>query len=337
MEDQSNAPVAVILGTGRAVPDGILTNQDLEQMVDTSDEWIRTRTGIRQRYIADAQTATSDLATIAAQRALDDAGVTPEELDLILVATISPDLPFPATACLVQHNIGAVNAAAFDLSAGCSGFVYALDMAFQGIRAGNYRRILVIGADCLSKLTNFQDRSTCILFGDGAGACVVGAQGEGMGIIASSLGADGSGVDKLWIRAGGTRHPASPETVAAGWHFIEMAGHDVFKFAVRIMVESSREVLAKANMEPQDIAFFIPHQANIRIIEAAAHRLKLKPHQVYVNVERYGNTSAASIGIALDELARSGQLKRGQKLLLVGFGAGLTWGSLILQWSKGEA
>lgn len=321
----------IIKGTGHAVPTRVLSNFDLEKMVDTSNEWIRTRTGILRRRIADEHTATSDLATEAGRLALEDGGVSPEHLDLIIVATITPDMFFPATSCLVQKNLGAWGAACYDLSAGCSGLIYGLDMAMHSITSGAYNRALIIGADCLSKITNFQDRTTCVLFGDGAGACLVEGA-DRAGVLASYLGADGRGWEKLLIRAGGSRHPASPATLEAGWHYIEMCGNDVFKFAVRIMVEASLKVLADAGLEPEDIDLFIPHQANIRIIESAAHRLKLKDTQVYVNVDEYGNTSAASIGIALDEAARSGRIKGGDRVLLVGFGAGLTWGAMIIEW-----
>ncbi|NLM94574.1 MAG: ketoacyl-ACP synthase III [Firmicutes bacterium] len=321
----------IITGTGHAVPTRVLSNLDLEQMVDTSDEWIRTRTGILRRRIADEHTATSDLATEAGRLALADAGVSPDELDLIIVATITPDMLFPSTSCLVQKNLGAWGAACYDLSAGCSGLIYGLDMAVRSIVSGGYRRALVIGADCVSKITNFQDRTTCVLFGDGAGACLVEAADKA-GVLASYLGADGSGWDKLLLRGGGSRHPASAATLAAGWHYIEMCGNDVFKFAVRIMVEASLKVLADAGLEPGDIDLFIPHQANIRIIESAAQRLNLKEDQVYINVDEYGNTSAASIGIALDEAVRSGRIKGGDRILLVGFGAGLTWGAMIIEW-----
>ncbi|NLN16576.1 MAG: ketoacyl-ACP synthase III [Firmicutes bacterium] len=321
----------IITGTGHAVPTRVLSNFDLEKMVDTSDEWIRTRTGILRRRVADEHTATSDLAAEAGRLALKDAGVSPEELDLIIVATITPDMLFPSTSCLVQKNLEAWGAACYDLSAGCSGLIYGLDMAVHSIASGAYQRALVIGADCISKVLNFQDRSTCVLFGDGAGACLLEAADQA-GVLASRLGADGRGWDKLLLRGGGSRHPASPATLAAGWHYIEMCGNDVFKFAVRIMVEASLQVLADAGLQPEDIDLFIPHQANIRIIESAAQRLNLTEDQVYVNLDEYGNTSAASIGIALDEAVRSGRIKGGDRVLLVGFGAGLTWGAMIIEW-----
>lgn len=325
---------AGITGTGRAIPEKILTNADLEKMVDTSDEWIRTRTGIRERRIAEGNIASSDLGLEAARKAIEDAGISPSEIDLIIVATITPDMAFPATACIIQDKLGAVNAAAFDLSAGCSGFVYALDMAASRVMAGLDNTVLVVGTDTLSKITDFTDRSTCVLFGDGAGAAVVQPVEDGYGILASYLGADGSMGHTLSLPAGGSRKPATEDTVRMREHFICMSGNEVFKFAVRIMAEASLEVLRRANLEPDDIDLFIPHQANIRIIDAAAKRLDLPKEKIFVNVDRYGNTSAASVPIALDEAVEEGLVKRGDNLVLVGFGAGLTWASVALKWSK---
>lgn len=325
---------AGITGTGRAIPEKILTNADLEKMVDTSDEWIRTRTGIRERRIAEGNIASSDLGLEAARKAIEDAGISPSEIDLIIVATITPDMAFPATACIIQDKLGAVNAAAFDLSAGCSGFVYALDMAASRVMAGLDNTVLVVGTDTLSKITDFTDRSTCVLFGDGAGAAVVQPVEDGYGILASYLGADGSMGHTLYLPAGGSRKPATEDTVRMREHFICMSGNEVFKFAVRIMAEASLEVLRRANLEPDDIDLFIPHQANIRIIDAAAKRLDLPKEKIFVNVDRYGNTSAASVPIALDEAVEEGLVKRGDNLVLVGFGAGLTWASVALKWSK---
>ena len=321
----------IITGTGHAVPTRVLSNFDLEKMVDTSDEWIRTRTGILRRRVADEHTATSDLAAEAGRLALKDAGVSPEELDLIIVATITPDccsLP-QAALCKRTWRLGAPLATIFPQA------VLVSSMAWTWLCTPSPPALtsepLVIGADCISKVLNFQDRSTCVLFGDGAGACLLEAADQA-GVLASRLGADGRGWDKLLLRGGGSRHPASPATLAAGWHYIEMCGNDVFKFAVRIMVEASLQVLADAGLQPEDIDLFIPHQANIRIIESAAQRLNLTEDQVYVNLDEYGNTSAASIGIALDEAVRSGRIKGGDRVLLVGFGAGLTWGAMIIEW-----
>lgn len=325
---------AGITGIGRAIPDKVLTNADLEKMVDTSDEWIVTRTGIRERRIAEENIASSDLGLEAARKALENAGVEPEEIDLIIVATITPDMAFPATASLIQDKLGATRAGAFDLSAGCSGFVYALDMAASRVMAGIDDTVLVVGVDVLSKIVDFTDRSTCILFGDGAGAVVVQPVEEGYGVLASYLGSDGSMGHTLLVPAGGSRKPASEETVRNREHYICMSGQEVFKFAVRIMADASLEVLHRADLQPEDIDLFIPHQANIRIIQAAAKRLALPPEKVFVNVDRYGNTSAASIPIALDEALEQGLVKRGDNLVLVGFGAGLSWASVVLKWSK---
>lgn len=323
---------AAIIGTGSCLPERVLTNYDLEKMVDTSDEWIRTRTGIRERHLADAGTAASDLAVPAATRALAAAGIPAAEVDLIIVATVTPDTLFPATACLVQERLGARGAAAFDLSAGCSGFIYALGVAGQFLTTGVYRTALVIGVEVLSKIINWQDRSTCVLFGDGAGAVVLQAVPAGRGILGLHLGADGAGGSLLTIPAGGSRLPASTTTVQEQLHTIHMSGAEVFKFAVRVMGEASLEALAKAGLKKEDVDFLIPHQANIRIIEAATKRLGLAPEKVYVNLDRYGNMSSASIPVALDEAYRAGLLQRDHKVVLVAFGAGLTWGAAVVNW-----
>lgn len=325
---------AGIIGVGAGIPRGIITNQDLEKMVETSDEWIRTRSGIRERRIAPPEMATSDLGLIAAREALADAGIDAADLDLIIVATVTPDMVFPATACLIQHELGAVKAAAYDLSAGCSGFIYGMAQAAQSVSTGFCRYALVIGAELLSRLMDWTDRSTCVLFGDGAGAAVIGPVPEGKGFLAHYLGADGGGAYHLTLPAGGSRRPATHATVANREHFIKMSGNDVFKFAVRIMPEAAEEVLRRASLTKDEIDFFLPHQANIRIIEAAAKRLEIPMERVYVNVDRYGNTSAASIPIALAELYKENRLAPGDRLLLVGFGAGLTWGSSVLVWAK---
>lgn len=323
-----------IIGVGYAVPEGKLTNAELEKMVETSDEWITTRTGIKERRIADPETATSDLAVAAGRQALTDAGVAPEDIELVIVATSIGDYRVPQTASLVQHALGIPRAGAFDLAAGCSGFVYALDQAWHSVRSGGYRHALVIGVDLLSRVINWEDRSTCVLFGDGAGAVVLGPADANLSIKASYLGSDGSGADKLCIPAGGSKHPLTQEAMARGEQFLHMVGNEVFKFAVRIMAEAALEVRDRAGWEADDVDLFVPHQANVRIIEAAARRLELTDDRIFVNVERYGNTSAASIPIALSEAAASGRLKQGDKVICVGFGAGLSWGATALTWGR---
>ena len=323
-----------IIGTGSCLPEKIITNADLEKIVDTSDEWIVTRTGIRERRIAGREVATSDLATGAARRALEDAGLSSEEIDLIIVATVTPDMNFPSTACIVQNNIGAHRAAAFDLEAACSGFIYALVVADQFIKSGMYKHILVIGAECLSKFVNWKDRNTCVLFGDGAGAVVVSRVEEGYGFLSQCLGADGSGGHLLTVGAGGSRKPASIETVEQEMHYIHMDGSEVFKFAVRIMASSAEEAVEKAGLTKADIDLMVPHQANIRIIDAARKRMELDPDKIVVNLDRYGNMSAASIPVALDEAWKAGRIKKGDHILMVAFGGGLTWSSCVLKWAR---
>lgn len=329
----SNLRGAGIAGTGRAVPHRVLSNFDLEKMVDTSDEWIVERTGIRERRIADQGTVTSDLAAEAGLKALDDAGITADELDLIIVATVTPDTVFPSCACAVQGKIGAVNAAAFDISAGCTGFVYALSVACDLVSSGRYDTVLIIGAEVLSRIVDWQDRNTCVLFGDGAGAAVIKPCPPDQGIIKCVLRSDGTRGDMLLLPAGGSKMPASRETVESGLHCIQMKGNLVYRFAVKVMVEGALEVLDKAGLKEDDIDCVIPHQANQRLIDLAAERLG-SPEKVYSNIARFGNTSAASIPIALDEAAESGKVKDGDMVMLVGFGAGLTWGSAILRWNK---
>lgn len=315
------------------VPEKVLTNFDLEKMVDTSDAWIRERTGIRERRIAAPEESTSDLATRAAKEALAAANLSPEEIDLIIVATASPDMLFPATACLVQANLGASRAAAFDLEAGCSGFIYGLAVGAQFIATGSCRHVLVIGAETLSRLTNWEDRSTCVLFGDGAGAAVLSPVSPPRGILSFYLRSDGSGGELLKLPAGAARLPASRETVESRLHFIAMNGREVFKFAVRAMEEAALEALNRAGVSSQEIDCFVPHQANIRIIDATAKRLGLPPEKVVVNIDRYGNTSAASIPIALYEAVAQGKIKPGEStVLMVAFGAGLTWGSVLMRY-----
>lgn len=321
-----------ILGTGKYVPERILTNQELEQMVETNDEWIVSRTGIRERRLAAPEQATSDLAYEASTAALQAAGITAEELDLIIVATITPDMFFPSTACILQDKLGASRAAAFDLSAACSGFIYGLATASSMIASGMYRHALVIGAECLSRITDFTDRNTCILFGDGAGAVVLGPVPEGRGFRSFELGADGAGGELLKVSGGGSRVPATPESLEARQHFIHMAGSEVFKFAVRIMGNAAEEALRKAGLGKQDIDLLVPHQANIRIIQSAINRLQVPEDKCMINLDRYGNVSAGSIPIALAEAVESGRVKEGDTIVMVGFGGGLTWGASVLTW-----
>ncbi len=324
----------VILGTGSYAPAGLLTNAELSKRVDTSDEWIVTRTGIRERRIAGPEEATSDMAAKAALAALADAKLTPADIDLLIVATITPDLPMPATACIVQAKLGLpTTAACFDLNAACSGFIYGLDTASAMIASGRYRHALVIGAEKLSAIVDWKDRTTCVLFGDGAGAVVVGGSSRpGLGLVGTRLGAIGESVDLLCIPGGGSSAPATPASIAAGDHTIKMKGKEVFKLAVRAMEEAARDILEQHGLHADQIACVIPHQANLRIIEAIAQYLELPLERFFINVDRYGNTSAASIPIALDEARRAGRIKPGDLTLLVAFGAGLTYGSALIRW-----
>lgn len=317
---------------GIAVPERIMTNYDLEKMVDTTDEWIVTRTGIRERRIAGPDTGTSDLAASAARQALDQAGVTPDQVDLVIVATCTPDMMFPATACLVQDRLGAARAGAFDLEAACSGFIYGLAVGSQFVRTGMYENVLVIGAEILSRIINWQDRGTCVLMGDGAGAALLRPMPDGYGLLGFDLGSDGSGGDLLKVAAGGTRLPASPETVAQGQHYLYMNGREVFKFAVVTMGEAAEQALAKCGLGFEDVDWYVPHQANERIIDASARRFGFPMEKVIMNLERYGNTSAASIPIALCEAVAEGKVKRDDVVLAVAFGGGLTWGAAVMRW-----
>lgn len=326
-----------ITGVGSYVPEKILTNNDLSKMVDTSHEWILSRTGIEERRIADKDQAASDLGTKAAIKALEDANLKPEDIDLIIVATATPDHVFPSTACIIQDKIGASKAAAFDLSAGCSGFIYAVATGANFIKAGAYEKVLIIGSEVLSKIVNWEDRNTCVLFGDGAGACVLERCEEGYGILSYELGSDGSGGDLLIVPSSGSRMPTSEETVRENLHTIQMEGKEVFKFAVRIMEKSSMNVLDKANLQVEDLDFFIPHQANMRIIDSALKKLKLSKDKACINLSKYGNSSAASIPVALDEAMKEGRIKKGDNVLMIGFGAGLTWASMVVKWCKEEA
>jgi len=323
---------AGIIGTGSYVPEQIITNADLEKLVDTSDEWIKTRTGIEERRITDKNTACSDIATIAAKRAIETANIPPRDIDLIIVATVTPDMNFPATACLIQNNIGADKSAAFDLEAGCTGFIYAFAVATQFIMTGASKNALVIGADVLSKITDWSDRNTCVLFGDGAGAVIL-SNVEGDGVLSNYLRADGSGGDLLYMPGGGSRNPATSETVKQKLHYIKMNGNEVFKFAVRAMNDAAEAVLKEAGLSVNEIDLMIPHQANKRIVDAAAKRLDITPEKIYVNLNRYGNMSGASIPVALDEAVKEGKIKKGDYILMVGFGAGLTWGASLVKWN----
>jgi 3-oxoacyl-[acyl-carrier-protein] synthase-3 len=329
---QTTAPQRIgVVGMGMSVPKKVLTNFDLEKMVDTSDEWIRTRTGIRERRIVEPGTTTSDLAFQAAKDALKAAGLSAKDLDLLIVGTTSPDMLFPSTACLLQHRLGAKDAACFDLSAACSGSVFAMITAQQYLLNGRYRNALVIGAEVLSSFIDWTDRSTCVLFGDGAGACVLTPVARG-GILATDMGSDGSAADLLFMPGGGSKYPPSHASIDQRLHFLRMNGTEIFKLAVRRMAESAQTVVKTAGLKPHDVSCFIPHQANIRIIQAVAKWAKLPMDKVYVNVERYGNTSAASNLIALYEAVRDGTITRDDYVVLVAFGAGLTWGSILLQW-----
>jgi len=321
-----------IVSTGSYIPEKVLTNKDLEKMVDTSDEWISTRTGIRRRHIAREDEAASNLAYEASVKALEKGGISPKELDMIIVATITPDMLFPATACILQDKLGARGIPAFDLEAACSGFLYALSIASQFIATGTYRTILVVASETLSKIIDWQDRNTCVIFADGAGAAILRPSEDGEGIISSYLGADGSGANLVGVPAGGSRKPASLETVKNREHYMKMRGNELFKRAIKVMVEAIDKVLEMSNLAYEDIDFFIPHQANIRIIQAVAKRVNLPMEKVYVNLHECGNISAASIAVALDQAVDEGKIKKGDKILLASFGGGLTWGSMIIEW-----
>ena len=324
---------ARITGTGSCMPEKVLTNFDLEKMVETSNDWIVARTGIEERRIAAEGENTSDLATRAAQRALEMAGVSPAEIDLIVMGTITGDYPWPATACIVQNNIGATNAYAYDLSAACSGFVYALSSAADFILAGRGKKALVIGAETLSRIVDWTDRNTCVLFGDGAGAVVLEASEEGeAGILSSHMHSDGSYLDLLYQPGFGTKMTPSVEAINDRSSFLKMQGNEVFKVAVRSLTDVSLEALEANNLSVEDVSLFIPHQANIRILEATAKRIKLQDEQVYINVQKYGNTSGATIPVAMDEANRAGRLKSGDIVLLSAFGGGFTWGSTLIRW-----
>lgn len=323
---------ARIIGTGSYLPEKVLTNAELEKMVDTTSDWIFARTGIEERRIAADGEVTSDLATKAAELALSAAGVSPEELDLIVMGTITGDYPWPATACIVQNNLGAKNSYAYDVSAACSGFVYALSCASDFIQSGRGKKVLVIGAEILSRIIDWTDRNTCILFGDGAGAVVLEAQETESGVISSHMHSDGSYLDLLYQPGFGAKNPASQQGLDERTSFLKMQGNEVFKVAVRSLTDVSNEALKVNGFSAEDVSLFIPHQANRRILEATAKRLKLTDEQCFINVNKYGNTSGATIPIAIDEAFRAGQIKEGDLLLLAAFGGGFTWGATLIRW-----
>lgn len=325
-----NRPTAKIIGTGSYVPEKVLTNQDLEKMVETSDEWIVTRTGMKERRIARSDEFTSDMGLEAAKKALEASKIAPESLDLILFATLTPDYIFPSTACLIQSQLGAVKAAAVDVQAACTGYLYALAMAKAFIESGIYKNILIIASEKLSSIVNYQDRNTCVLFGDGASAAVISSEGHGLAIRDVSLGSDGELAKLLILPAGGSRKPASRETVDCNLHYLQMEGKEVFKHAVRRMESASKESIEKAGLTESEISWLVPHQANMRIIEALAKRFEVPMEKVFITIHKYGNTSASSLGIALDELMRQNNAQKGDNILLTAFGAGLTWGASVL-------
>jgi 3-oxoacyl-[acyl-carrier-protein] synthase-3 len=321
-----------ITGFGSYVPDRVMTNDELAQMVDTSDEWIMERTGIRERRVAGPNEALSDLCLPAAREALEHAGVAAKDIDLLIVATVTPDMFFPATGALLADQLGAPDAAAYDLSAGCTGFMYALAQAYGMLAGGLAERALVIGGDTLSKVVDWTDRSTCVLFGDGAGAVVLERVEKG-GFLGFDLGAEGAGGVHLYMPAGGSRAPATAETVAAGEHYAKMNGREVFKFATRVLVSSAHELLQECGAEVDDVDVYIPHQANVRIIDHAAKKLGIPQNRIVVNVDRYGNTSSGSIPLAIADAAADGRLRPGELVLMTGMGAGLTWGSALMEWT----
>ena len=320
-----------VIGLGSYLPEKILTNADLVKMVDTTDEWIITRTGIKERHIAADDEATSDLATKAARRALDDAKLTPEDLDLIIVATITPDMQFPSTSCLVQRNLGAANAACFDISAACAGQIYGIVCAEQFIKSGTFKYALIIGAEKLSSIVDWKDRSTCVLFGDGAGACILGPVEKG-GILSSYLGSNGNSAHLLEKPGGGSRTPATHETIDQRLHYLKMSGSEVFKIAVKIMAEAAEKAAKKVGLKAEDISCVIPHQANIRILKGVGKRMGISADKIFLNIERCGNMSSASTAVAFDEAAKSGRLKKGDIVVLDAFGSGLVWGAIVIEW-----
>jgi 3-oxoacyl-[acyl-carrier-protein] synthase III len=323
---------AGILGTGVALPEKVITNQDLEKLVETSDAWIRSRTGIQERRQAAPDESTSKLSVQAARKALEMAGLEPRDLELIICSTISPDMPLPSTAAFIQRQLGAPSCCSFDLAAACSGFLFGMTVAEQFIKTGKARYVLVIGAELLSRYLDYSDRATCVIFGDGVAAGVLGATEPPTGILATEMHTEGAFAEQLYIPAGGTVKPASTETVQNREHYIKMRGNELFKVAVRNLEEVSRRVLEQANVSADDLALFIPHQANQRITDAVRERLGLDPAKVYSNISRVGNTSSASIPICLDECVRSGRIQKGDLVLMSAFGAGVTWGSVLMRW-----
>jgi 3-oxoacyl-[acyl-carrier-protein] synthase-3 len=332
MSGENQLHGCAITGVGSYVPERVLTNADLESIVDTTDEWITSRTGIKQRRMAADNEFTSTMAAAASRKALAQAELDPAELDLIIVATITPDMPFPATACLVQQELGAAKAAAFDLEAACSGFLYALEIAQAFIIAGVHQNILIIGAEKLSSIIDWEDRNTCVLFGDGAGAAVLQRRDGARGVLATRLGSDGTKANILAMPGGGCRQPATVDSVNERIHFLKMEGKEVYKNAVTAMTAAAKEVLERSGLGIEDIKCIIPHQANMRIISAIGDRLGATEDQVFVNLQKYGNTSAASVAVALDEALQQGVVQRGDKILIIAFGAGLTWGATVLEW-----
>jgi 3-oxoacyl-[acyl-carrier-protein] synthase-3 len=323
---------AKVIATGSYLPDKVLTNHDLEKLVDTSDDWIIERTGIKERRIASGKQATSDLAYEASKAALKSAGLKARDIDLIIVATVTGDMPLPSTACILQDKLDAKKAAAFDINAACSGFVYGLSAADAYIKSGNYRRVLVVGAEMLSKFTDWEDRTTCVLFGDGAGAVILEATEEDRGIVSTKIHSDGSLWDLLHISGGGSKHPPSKDSIKHRLHYIKMKGNETFKVAVRTLESLVVETLKENKLKPSQISLLIPHQANLRIIKATAKRLNLPMERVVVNLEKYGNTSSASVPIALDDAVRAGRVRNGEYILLEAFGGGLTWASALIKW-----
>jgi len=330
----SNGVAISITGLGAHVPERVMTNDELSTLMDTSDEWIVERTGIRERRIAAPEEALSDLALPAAHEALDDAGLAGSDIDLVIVATVTPDMAFPATAAILADRLGARDAAAYDLSAGCTGFMYAVAQAYGMLAGGLAQRALVVGGDVLSKILDWGDRGTAVLFGDGAGAVVLERVGEG-GFLGFELGADGSGGPQLYLPAGGSRSPASAETVAERLHFVQMNGREVFKFATRVLVSSAEAVLEECGRTVDEVDVYVPHQANVRIIDHARKKLGIPEERTVVDVDRYGNTSSGSIPLALADAKREGRLQEGRLLLMTGMGAGLTWGSGLIEWTDG--
>ena len=328
MGDRSTA----IISTGRALPTSKVTNRDLEEIVETNDEWITGRTGISERRMITNDETNSKLSVKAARTALNRAGLEPKDVDMLIVTTVTPDTPLPSTACLVQAELGAYNASAFDLAAGCTGFLYGMNIADQFIKNEAAETVLLVGVDTLSPIVDWQDRNTCVLFGDGAGAVVLRAAGENQGILASKMFSDGKKAELLHVPGGGSRTPATYRTIDERLHYIKMNGSEVFKFAVKIMVESTLQVLEHCNKKPEDLDFLIPHQANVRIIKSASKKLGLPEDRVLINIQRYGNMSSASIPVLLDETLEEGKIQRGNLIGLVSFGAGLTWGAVVLRW-----